>query len=172
MDKIFKEYKTRILWLSIGLLLSLAIAKTVNSFQSLLEEHLLLAGFIPMVVYLSDAIGTQMESVTIRAIALDKRFKLKSFIFKQLLLTILISITLSVITYFAVTFIWTEQQIAIVISLGLFIASIVSVATGGLIPYLFWKLNQDPAEASGPIATVIQDFLSALALLIVAQILL
>lgn len=60
-----KEIKTRVLWLLIGLAMSLAIAGVIKGFETTLQENLILASFIPLVVYMSDAVGTQMEAIII-----------------------------------------------------------------------------------------------------------
>ena len=49
------------------------------------------------------------------------------------------------------------------------LAILSSVITGLFIPYAFSKLNSDPANASGPVATIIQDILSVTIYLLVAE---
>jgi magnesium transporter len=46
-----------------------------------------------------------------------------------------------------------------------------SVATGLGIPYFFRKLGEDPANASGPIATILQDIMSIIIFFLIASIL-
>jgi magnesium transporter len=59
-----------------------------------------------------------------------------------------------------------------VLGIALFFATISSVVTGLIIPYLFGKLKLDPANASGPIATTLQDVFSVLVYFTVALLIL
>jgi len=168
----FTEYRTRMLWLTIGLVGSCLIAGVIDTFEDVLREHIMLASFIPLVVYISDATGTQMESIIIRAISKEKHFVLSDFFPKQFTITLAVGVTLSVIAGLGVLLLFDGIEIAVTISIGLFGGIVSSLFSGVLIPYYFWKFHQDPAEASGPIATVIQDFISVFVFFVVASIIL
>lgn len=169
---IFKEYRIRLMWLVIGLIGSLFIAKVIGSYEGLIKSHVILAAYIPLIVYISDAVGTQMESVIIRAIGVEHHFVFRRFILKQAILTLMVAITLFIFSFFTITFIHRSYQIGLVVSLGLLGGVLSSLVTGSVIPYYFWKFHQDPAEASGPIATIIQDTLSVIVFFLVASFLL
>lgn len=169
---IITEYKVRITWLSIGLAGSFLIAGVIDQFENVLREHLILASFIPLVVYISDATGTQMESIIIRAISKEKHFVLRDFFTRQLIITLAVGLTLSTIAGFGVLILFDGFDIALTISIGLLGGIISSLFSGILVPYYFWRFHQDPAEASGPIATVLQDFVSVFVFFVVATIIL
>ena len=171
-ESFFQEYKTRTGWLLIGLIGSFAIAKLISSFEETLSQNIFLIYFIPLIVYISDAVGTQTESIIIRTISNDKNFHLGIFFKKQLLLTLAIGSTLAVVSFLIVLLLSSDVRVSLTICLGLFFSIFTALITGILVPYYFWKFHQDPAEASGPIATVIQDFLSILVFFLVAQALL
>ena len=59
----------RLPWLLVGLLGAMAATAIVGGFEHQLESNVLLAFFIPAVVYMADAVGTQTETVLIRALA-------------------------------------------------------------------------------------------------------
>ncbi len=54
----------------------------------------------------------------------------------------------------------------------MFTATLSSILSGLLIPYLISKMRFDPATVSGPIGTIIQDFLTVLIYLVIANVLL
>jgi magnesium transporter len=56
-------------WLAVGLLGAMVSAGIVASFEDELAHQVLLAFFVPAVVYMADAVGTQTEAVVIRGIS-------------------------------------------------------------------------------------------------------
>lgn len=167
-----KEIKTRVIWLSLGLALSLGIAQVIKGFETTLEENLILASFIPLIVYMSDAVGTQMESIVIRELGINKKFKIAKFIKQQVVIVLAVSVIIGLLAGLAVTIVDKSSQLGLVIGISLFGGIMSSVITGTLLPYMFWRMHDDPAEASGPIATALQDLLSVVIFFLVAQALL
>lgn len=169
--KYLGEVKVRLTWLLIGLVMSLGIAQVIKSFNETLEANLILASFIPMIVYMSDAVGTQMEAMIIRELT-TKKFKFLVFFKKQFLIVFTVALIVGIVAGILVGYIDNSTSLGVVIGLSLFFGILSSLITGTLIPYMFWKMHDDPAEASGPIATVIQDTLSVIIFFTIAQALL
>lgn len=166
-DSVFKIYKLRLFWLLIGLIGGLVISKFVHAFEETLQENILVATFIPLVVYISDAVGTQVESIIIRALSKQWKFKFSSFFTKQFLVVSSLGITLGVLAIFGSYIMYKQAPLSIGLGIAVTCSIISSVITGLAIPYAFWKSGQDPAEASGPIATIIQDSISVLVYFII-----
>jgi magnesium transporter len=164
--------KHRLPWLMVGLFGGIATAGIVNSFEKTLEENIVLAMFIPLIVYMADAIGNQMEAFIIRDLDQNPKLNFGKYIYKQLEIIGIIALILSILVFVVSLVIFNTPKVSIVIAIGLFAASISSVFTGVIIPYTFSKLKQDPADASGPIATIIQDFSSLVIYFTIATILL
>lgn len=157
-----KSFKHRFPWLMIGLLGGILAAHIVTSFENVLSENLILAAFIPLIVYMSDAVGTQMEAFVIRDTALHSHLNFVKYFFKHFLVTAFIASILG-LTLFVYSLIFNkETKISIVLSISMFLSVLSSVLTGLLLPRLFTKLKLDPANASGPVATILQDILSVL----------
>lgn len=167
-----REIRTRILWLLIGLGLSLGIAQIIRGFEHTLEKNLVLASFIPLIVYMSDAVGTQMEAIIIRELSKKGKFHFIKFLRKQIIIVTVVALVVATIAGIVVRLTYHTEHLGSVIGLSLFGGILSSLVTGSLMPYIFWKLHDDPAEASGPVATVIQDMLSVLIFFLVAQALL
>ena len=165
-----KEIKTRLLWLGIGLAASLLIANLINTFEDVLQQNIILAAFIPLIVYMSDAVGTQMESIIIRELNAKRKFNFRSFMSRQFKIVLPVAIIIAVVSA-VILFFWQKDiNLAYVVGIALFTGILSSLITGAVLPYIFWRLHEDPAEASGPIATVLQDFLSVLVFFSVAHI--
>jgi len=167
-----KEIRTRLTWLTIGLVASLLIARLIHSFEEVLSHNIILASFIPLIVYMSDAVGTQMEAIIIRELNQKKKFHFGIFFRKQIVIIIPVGAIIAAVAAIALYFWQHNAELSYVIGISLFAGIISSILTGAIMPYLFWRLHEDPAEASGPVATVIQDFLSVLVFFSVAQLIL
>lgn len=168
----FKEIKTRVTWLLIGLLLSLGIAQVIKGFEDTLAENLILASFIPLVVYMSDAVGTQMEAMIIRELNKKQKFHFVKFFRQQVIIVMSIAVIIGVVASIGVGLLNHSTNLGLVVGLSLLGGILSSLLSGTLLPYFFWKLHSDPAEASGPIATVLQDLMSVIIFFLIAQALL
>jgi magnesium transporter len=150
----------RLPWLLIGLIGGLAAAKVVGFFEHTLEQNIVLAAFIPLIVYMSDAVGTQMEAFIIRDLAVDRHLKFGMYVLRQLLVVSAVGVVCSAFIYGATVVFYPASGLGLIIALALFAAILSSIVTGLLIPFLLSRFRADPANASGPIATIIQDLLS------------
>ncbi len=169
---IYRSVLFRLPWLMIGLGGGLVTAWLVGSFEAVLERHLLLAAFIPLMVYMSDAIRTQMESFIIRDAAMDEELPFLRYIWRQVCVTVLMAAVFAFSLGLGVWLWHGVFGVAAVLCLSLFLAVCSSVCTGILVPYAFLRSSWDPANASGPIGTIIQDFLSIFIYFTVASLLL
>lgn len=160
----------RLPWLAIGLAGAMLSAAIVASFEAELEKQVLLAFFVPAVVYMADAVGTQTETVVIRGMSLGVpigRVALREVV------TGLVIGTFLAVTFFAFALVvWQELRVAAVVSLALFVSASLATAVAMTLPYMLARLGRDPAFGSGPLATVIQDLLSIAAYFAIAVLLL
>jgi magnesium transporter len=155
-----RSIKHRLPWLFIGLLGGVLSAGIVKSFEDTLSENLILAAFIPLIVYMSDAVGTQMESFVIRDSALHEYLNFSKYFMKHLFVVVIIGTILSWFLFFFVLVFDKDVILGLAISLAMFLSILSSVFTGLILPRVFRKYALDPANASGPVATIIQDLLS------------
>ncbi|MDA3802851.1 MAG: magnesium transporter, partial [Patescibacteria group bacterium] len=88
---------------------------------------------------------------------------------KQLEVVSLIGVVISLIVFFSSYLFYSNLQLSYVLGLSLLLAVLSSLLTGVIIPFAFSRLKYDPADASGPIATIIQDIVSVLIYLLVAK---
>lgn len=166
---LFEAVKHRIVWLFLGLFGGLLAASIVERYEIILRQNLILAAFIPLVVYMADAVGTQMEAFAIRDFAIHSRLNYFQYFLKQFKIVFLIGLIISAGLIIVGPIFYRDFKIMLIISFALFVAILSSLLTGLFVPYLFAKLKQDPADASGPIATIIQDILSVLIYFFIAS---
>jgi len=162
----------RLPWLLLGLSGGILTAGIVDYFQITLSRNIVLASFIPLIVYMAGAVGIQMETFIIRDLAVNPRLSFPAYFLRQLSVILLLSLLMSIILYGATLFLYGDPRLSLVLSFSLSIAIVSSVFTGLIVPFLFSKLSFDPANASGPVATIIQDLISVLVYLLSASILL
>ncbi len=166
-DDIFKlslmqSLKHRIPWLILGLLGGIITSKVIDSYEVILYHNIILASFLPLIVYMADAVGTQMEAFIIRDLAIDPELNFNKYFFHQLIIVVSTGIILSILTYIVTISVYKNTAVSFVVACSLFAAIITSVFSGLIFPFIFYKFNFDPANASGPIATIFQDLISVI----------
>jgi magnesium transporter len=142
----------------VGLAGAMLAAGLVSAFEETLRENVLLAFFVPAVVYMADAIGTQTETVVIRGIALG--VPLRAIAKRELLSGAAVGCLLAAAFFVFVAAVWEDGPVALVVAVALLVSATIATAIAMTLPYLFDRRGIDPAFGSGPIATVIQDLLS------------
>ncbi len=160
-----KRVVYRLPWLLVGLAGGFFAAGVVGMFEKELEKHVALAFFIPTVVYLADAVGTQTEALVVRAFALG----LPADIRKETKTSTAIGFVLFLFSLITILLFWKNFKIAFVVSLAILLASSVAGFIASLLPLFFKRIGLDPAHGSGPLATVIQDIISVFIYFLVAS---
>jgi len=157
---VFFHFRKRLPWLVIGLGGGVLAAFVVEYFKLAIEAHLVLAAFIPVIVYMADAAAGQTQAVFIRAMATERNLELKKYIGREVGINILLSIFLSVLI-FAISYLWINIfEVSLVLGLSIFFTVFCAIIISLLLPIVLGKMKFDPAIASGPFATVITDILS------------
>lgn len=158
----------RIPWLLISVLLNLVIAVLLSVFERTLIEVVALIMFQPMILGMAGNIGTQSIAVTILKLnkdELEEKSAEKKHIAKELGIGVLNSIAVGIagflISYGILSFInmGTQSQLllALTIATSLIGGMFVSAAIGVFIPIILEKMKIDPAIASGPIISTLND---------------
>jgi magnesium transporter len=157
-------------WLIVGLIGALLTAALVSSFEADLARHVAIAFFVPGLVYLADAIGTQSEAIAVRGLSLSHA-NLRHLFAGELRTGVLIGAVLGLITFPVVWLMYADLQLAAAVTLSLVIAATIASTIGIFLPWLLQSLGTDPAYGSGPLATIIQDIVTLLIYLSVASVL-
>jgi magnesium transporter len=148
----------RMPWLLLGLLGSAGAAVLVRGFESDLSSDVRLAFFIPGIVYMADAVGTQTEALVIRGLSVGVRIRR---VFRTEALTgLVVGVVLAALAVLGVWAALGSLALAVTVGLSLLGACAVASVVAMLLPWAMSRLGRDPAFGSGPLATVIQDLLS------------
>src|SRR5690606_6182647 len=154
----------RLPWLVILLFLGLLTASLIGQFEDTLSQVTILSIFIPLIAGMAGNTGTQALAVAVRGLATGEygtEGKLKLILREAG--TGLITGTVCGIIITVVIFLW-QHNLYLGILVGLSIMSTLVVATlaGSLIPIIMHRMKIDPAVASGPFITTINDIISVL----------
>ncbi len=151
----------RLPWLLVGLLGSMLATFVVSRFEQTLEALVFVSFFVPGIVYLADAIGTQTEAIVVRGLSMSQN-SLRNLLTGELWTGLLIGLCLGVLTFPVVLVAFGNAKLAFAVALTILIAGGVATSIGLLFPWLLYRAGKDPAFGSGPVATIIQDVLSLL----------
>jgi magnesium transporter len=160
----FSAAKKRLPWLIILLFLGLLTASLIGRFEETLSQKAILAVFIPLIGGMAGNTGTQALAVAVRGIAtgdLEQDSKWKLVLREAgtgLITGLTCGIAISLIVY-----IWQgDLMLGLLVGISIFITLIVATLAGSLVPLLMHKMKIDPAVASGPFITTINDIISIL----------
>ncbi len=142
-----------------------------SAFETSLKNEVALAFFLPLVVYMADAVGTQTETVLVRRLAYGE-VELWTQLVKETFIGVSIGTIVAVVAA-AGLWIWNgHPALAMVVGASLGVTAVVATVMASLLPLGLVRLGADPALASGPVATVVQDILSVGIYLMIATALL
>jgi magnesium transporter len=159
----------RLPWLLIGLLGAMASAGIVGAFEEKIREVVLLALFVPAVVYMADAVGTQTEAVVIRGMSVG--VSLRGIVGRELITGLVVGVLIGAAFFPFAYAVWGDEAVAATVSIALVVSCAVATVVAMALPYSIARFGGDPAFGAGPLATVIQDLLSILAYFAVALLL-
>ncbi|MEC4991147.1 MAG: magnesium transporter [Oscillatoria sp. PMC 1068.18] len=161
---LFTVARKRVVWLFVLLLTNSVTGTIIRSQESLLQQVVTLAAFIPLLTGTGGNVGAQSSTVVIRGLNTDEIRDLGAgqVIFREALAGILLGSILGfVATFWAY---WLQGNIYVAIAVGSSLVAIALLASvaGSALPFLFRSLGLDPALMSAPFITTAVDVLGVL----------
>jgi magnesium transporter len=170
-ETLLESMRKRLPWLFILLGLGMVVSSVVGSFEKVVSQLPLIMAFQSLILDMAGNAGTQSLAVTIRVLTDEAlTFKQKVFLVGKemrvgfcngLLLGSVSFILVGLYICFAkghlLSFSFT---VSACIGVSLLLAMLISSLTGTLIPLFFNKIKVDPAVASGPLITTINDLVA------------
>lgn len=178
-ESVFASIRKRIPWLIVLLILGLAQAFSMSGFENVVACLPIIVFFQTLVLDMAGNTGTQSLAVTIRLLSTGEIGKKEVFkaIFKEIRVGFFNGLILSILSFaFVFGYLWifnkgvhsssfTYEEAfkgAGIVGMALLIAMTVSSFVGSLVPIFFSKIHIDPAVASGPFITTINDITALL----------
>ncbi len=157
-EPVWMRFRHRVPWLLVGIAGAMLAADIVSWFEHQLSALVMIAFFVPGVVYLADAVGTQTETVVVRALSVG--VPLRRMVWREVLTGLAIGIAVALLSWLLVSWRWSDPRLALGVGVALFFACAIASAVAMLLPWVLSRRGLDPAFGAGPLATVIQDLLS------------
>lgn len=170
-EPLLESMKKRLPWLFVLLVLGMLVSSVVGMFEQVVSQLTLIMCFQSLILDMAGNVGTQSLAVTIRVLmdeTLTGRQKI-TLVLKEMKIGFSNGILLGAASFVALgLYIWVfkskEPIMAFAISgcigISLVLAMVISSTVGTLIPLFFKKIHVDPAVASGPLITTINDLIA------------
>jgi magnesium transporter len=158
---VWRISRARLPWLIIGMLGGILSAQVISGFESGIKIVPALAFFIPLITAMGGNVGVQSSAIVVQALAKGHNHFDNSFgkkLGKEALVGLVNGIFLSSLIY-GIAYIFGNATLGLVVSISLFIVIIFAAIFGTLIPLVLDKYKIDPALATGPFVTTLNDVL-------------
>ena len=180
-ESIFESCKKRLPWLGLLMILAMIVSVLISSFEQAISSIAVIVFFQSMILGMAGNCGTQSLAVTIRVLTdeeIDRR-KILQIIFKELRIGFINGLILGLLSFGGVflfllatgkiirtgdaEFILNDAiMVSFIVSLSLFVAMTISTVVGTIIPIFLKKIKIDPAVASGPFISTLNDICAVL----------
>lgn len=158
-ESVWQLFTLRFPWLILGGVGGMLTTLYVASFESQLSANIKLAFFIPLIIYMGDAMNTQTETIFVRNLSRHKTNFFQSFA-KELLLGILMGGLTGIAGYLSALALFHDGRVALAVGLAIWGAIVAASVLALIPPTLMYKEHRDPAVGAGPISTVLQGLAS------------
>ncbi|WP_082688040.1 magnesium transporter [Bacillus coahuilensis] len=158
----FSAAKKRLPWLIILLVLGMVTASIIAQFEETLDKVALLAVFIPLIAGMAGNTGTQALAVAVRGIAtgeIQNKSK-RTLLLREAGTGLITGITCGILITIGIILWQGTLVLGILVGFSIFASIFVATLAGSFVPLIMHKVNIDPAVASGPFITTINDLLS------------
>ena len=170
-EPIKASIRKRLPWLMLLLGLGLVVSSVVGIFEGVVEQLTLIVCFQSLVLDMAGNVGTQSLAVTIRVLMDEKLTgKMKAFlVWKEMKIGFSNGFLLGVLAFLGVggyIFLFKGMgagsafAVSGCIGISMLIAMVISSLVGTVVPIAFKKIGVDPAVASGPLITTINDLVA------------
>ena len=166
-----ESMKKRLPWLIVLLFLGIGVSSVVGMFETVVAVIPIVMCFQSLILDMAGNVGTQSLAVTIRVL-MDENLTGKQKLFlviKEMRVGFVNGLFLGGVSFLIIgIYIWffkpNPVQHAFLISgcvgVSLMVAMVISSLVGTLIPMFFHKIKIDPAVASGPLITTVNDLVA------------
>ena len=170
-ETLLQSMKKRMPWLVLLLGLGLVVSSVVGIFEAIVAQVAIVMCFQSLILDMAGNVGTQSLAVTIRVL-MDENISGKQkfqFVLKEMRVGGANGFLLGTLTFVCVGFYLHFAKgldygysftVAGCVGLALFLAMIISSLIGTIIPMFFHKIKVDPAVASGPLITTVNDLVA------------
>ena len=173
-ESLFGSMKKRVPWLVALLFMGLAVSAVVGMFETVVDSLPMIVAFQSLILGMAGNVGTQSLAVTVRALGSDEDTSFKDqfiIIAKETRVALLNGLFIGIVSFLIVSgyllvfgdcgtaFAFTAS---LCVGLAMCFAMTISGFTGATIPICLYRFGVDPAVASGPLITTINDLVAVI----------
>lgn len=154
-----KIAKIRLPWLMVTFFGGLLASGVVAFFQGRVEEFTLLVPFLPPIMAMGGNVGSQSATIIIRGVALGKidTKDIVQVVLKEIRVGMLMGLVCGILVG-CVAPIWSGKMIyGLIVGVAMFSAMTIASITGAVVPTTLIRMNFDPAVASSPFISMLND---------------
>lgn len=171
-DSVWTLTRARLPWLLIGMLGGLLGAKVIGVFD--IEKNYQMAFFIPLIAAMGGNVGVQSAAIVVQGLAggsieFNSTFKRLT---KELGVALVNGVICSSIIYLATFLLGYEIWLSTTVSIALLAVVIFAALFGTFVPLTLDKYKIDPALATGPFITTVNDVLGLFIYFLIGQLIL
>ncbi|TNF50119.1 MAG: magnesium transporter, partial [Bacteroidetes bacterium] len=157
---VWKISRARLPWLFIGMLGGILGAQVISGFETSITLVPALAFFIPLITAMGGNVGVQSSAIVVQSLAKGNNSigGIGPKLLKEGIVAIVNGVLLSALI-FGIAYMFENATLGFVVSISLFTVIIFAAVFGTLIPLLLNKYKIDPALATGPFITTLNDVL-------------
>ena len=169
----WENARVRLPWLFASWIGGILAAFIIGIFDSLLENVIALAAFIPVIIGMGGNVGTQSSTIIVRGLATGRvsfENSMKVLLKEMrvgLILGLLYGLLLGIFAIFQ--FIDTSPLLGLVVGLSISISMILAATIGSLVPLVLNRFEIDPAIATGPFVTTAIDIIGVTFYFLIAR---
>lgn len=173
-ESLSDSMKKRLPWLMALLILGIVVSSVVGMFEQVVMHLAIIVCFQSLILDMAGNVGTQSLAVTIRVL-MDEQLKPSQkvqLIVKEVRVGLCNGMLLGILSFlFIGLYIWTVKKYTLALAfavsgcvgLALLAAMVISSMVGTIVPMMFHKVRIDPAVASGPLITTVNDLVAVIA---------
>lgn len=170
-ESVGESIKKRLPWLMILLALSLCVSTITGLFESVISQLAIIVSFQSLILGMSGNVGTQSLAVTIRVL-IDEKLEMKEkvgMMFREMRIGFCNGLILGLLSFaFIGAYVWLFKgkppeyafAISACVGIALMLAMTISSLVGTVVPIFFHEIKVDPAVASGPLITTVNDLVA------------
>lgn len=157
----FRIARMRLPWLLITLLGEMVSGLVIGLFQGKVHDFLVLVTFMPIIMAMGGNVGSQSATIIIRGIALGKieKRQLLSVLLKEMRVGLLMGLVSGILISIIIPLTHAEVSpyVGLIVGVALFAAMTFASFTGAFVPATLIRFNFDPAVASSPLLSMLND---------------
>ena len=169
-SKIFRISRARLPWLVTNLFGGIITGYFLWLFKVTVKDVLSLITFIPVITAMGGNVGIQTTTIMVRGIAIRKVLpeNMMEVLIKEFKVGVVMGIICGLVAGTVASFWHHKPMLGVVVGVAMFFAIIMASLTGAVVPALFKRFNIDPALASGPFVTTMNDITGILIYMVTA----